>query len=85
MAFAPKMVLIPDSNGNYPIHLAIRNQQSFDTVMQIFKAVPETVTMRDENTKLLSFMLAVVGDWKNQVDQISITYQLLREDPHSLC
>ena len=80
----PQMVLIPDSNGNYPIHLAIYNQQSYTTVMHFFKEVPETIMIRDENTKLLPFMLAAVGEWENQEDQISITYELLREDPHSL-
>ena len=78
------MVLIPDREGNYPIHLAIYNRQSYDTVWYLFKAVPETNMIRDEKTKLLPFMLAAVGDWENQDDQISITYHLLREDPHSV-
>ena len=78
------MVLIPDSRGNYPIHLAIRSQQSYDTACSLFKALPETAMIRDAKTKLLPFMLAAVGDWKNKADQINITYELLREDPHSI-
>ena len=80
----PQMVLIPDSNGIYPIHLAIYNQQSYTTVMHLFEEVPETIMIRDENTKLLPFMLAAVGNWENQDDQISLINQLLKEDPHSL-
>ena len=78
------MVLIPDSEGNYPIHLAIQYQQSYDTVLHLFRALPETTMIQDFRTKLLPFMLAAVGKWENQDDQMAITYHLLRQDPHSI-
>jgi len=76
------MVIIPDSKGDYPLHIAIRNQQKYDVVDQLYKALPETGKFRDVRTNLLPFMLAAKGKWENEDDQISVTYQLLREDPH---
>ena len=84
LTIAPETLLAKNSKGHYPLHLALYNQQSYDTLTCLFKAAPKTITMRDEKTKLLPFMLAAVGEWKNQIDQIAIIYQLLREDPHSI-
>ena len=81
---APHMVLIPDSRGNYPIHLAIHYQQSYDTIKTLFEALPATMLMWDLKTKLLPFMLAAVGDWENENNQMTIIYELLKEDPHSI-
>ena len=75
------MVLITDSKGNYPLHIAINNQHSFDIVYQLYKAFPDTGKIRDETTKLLPFMLAALGLWKDETDQLNVSYKLLREDP----
>ena len=81
MDIAPQTVLIQDSKGNYPLHLAIQNQQSFDIVYRLFKASTCTGKILDVETNLLPFMLAAKDNWKDKRDQINITYQLLREDP----
>jgi len=82
LAILPQMAFIPDRNGNYPLHIAVNNQQSYDVVINLFKAFPEVGSIFDTKTGLLLFMLAAVGNWENQADQISVTYHLLREDPH---
>ena len=84
LAIAPQMVFIPDNKGNYPIHIAICNQQSHDVVSQLHRAFPEMGNIRDSKTKLLPFMLAAMGNWENEINQITIAYHLLREDPHSI-
>ena len=81
LAIAPQMVLIPDSKGNYPLHIAISKQHNFDVVYQLYKAFPYTGKIRDKRTKLLPFMLAALGHWKNETDQLNVSYKLLREDP----
>ena len=78
---APQMVLIPDSKGNYPLHIAINNRHSSDVVRQLYKAFPYTGKIRDEKTNLLPFMLAALGHWKDETDQLNISFELLREDP----
>ena len=80
--FAPQMVFIPDSKGNYPLHIAIRNQQKYDIIYQLFKVSTDAGKIRDVKTNLLPFMLAAKGNWENEKDQISTTCKLLREDPH---
>ena len=82
IALAPQMVFIPNKKGSYPLHIAIHNQQAYVVVHEIFKALPEMRYIQDVKTKLLPFMLAAVGDWESEMDQISIIYRLLREDPH---
>lgn len=82
MSFVPQIVLIPDSKGNYPLHIAIRNQQKYNIIYQLFGASTDTGKIRDVKTNLLPFMLAAKGNWESEEDQISITYKLLREDPH---
>ena len=84
LAIAPQMVLISDSKGDYPLHIAIHNQQSYETIRHLFEAFPCARKIGDANTNLLPFMLAAVGNWKNKKDQISVTYRLLREDPYSM-
>ena len=32
IAISPQMAFIPDKNGNYPLHIAIHNQYSYDVV-----------------------------------------------------
>ena len=84
IALAPQMMFIPDRNGNYPLHVAIKNQQCCNTIFEIFQAFSEVGSIQDATTNLLPFALAAIGDWRNEKDQITITYQLLREDPHSI-
>jgi len=79
------MVLIPNRNENYPLHLAIKNQQTCDTAHNLFQAFPGAGMKLDTKTKLIPFMLAAVGDWNRHGNQMTAIYQLLREDPHSLC
>ena len=81
LAIAPQMVLIPDSEGNYPLNIAIHNQLSSDVVYELHKAFPSTGKIRDEKTKLLPFMLAALGRWKDETDQLNVSYRLLQEDP----
>jgi len=82
LSIAPQMVLISDGKGNYPINIAIQNRHAYEIVYQLFKALPVTGKIRDIKTKLVPFMLAAVGNWKSEADQITIAYKLLREDPH---
>ena len=81
VTIAPQMAFIPDSRGNYPLHLAIGNQHTYDIIYQLYRTFPAVGKIRDAQTKLVPFMLAAMGSWKSERDQISITYQLLREDP----
>jgi len=82
VTIAQHMVLIPNNEGNYPLHIAIRNQQCYDVIYELFKALPEMAHMQDTETRLLPFMLSAMGKWNNEMDQIAITYQLLRDEPH---
>ena len=84
LAIAPQMVFIPDREGNYPLHIAINNQQSYLVTYELFKAFPAVGNILEFETSLLPFMLAAVGNWNNEADQITTAYQLLREDPHSI-
>ena len=84
LSIAPQMAFIPNSNGNYPLHVAIRYQQSFAIVYELFKAFPDMVQIKDAETSLLPFMIAAVENWAVEVDQITITYILIREDPNSI-
>jgi len=79
----PQMALIPDSQGNYPLHIAIHNQQSYDVIYSLYRAYPNTGKIRDLKTQLLPFMLAAVDNWdgNENYDQLTLTYLLLREDP----
>ena len=81
IAIAPRMVFIPDGGGNYPLHIAIHHQQSYQVSYQIYRAFPDMGKIRDVKTKLVPFMLAAIGNWQSEVDQITTTYQLLQEDP----
>jgi len=78
------MAFISDQKGNYPLHIAINNHQSCQVIYELFKAFPAIGAIVDINTGLLPFMLAAVNNWESISDQITITYQLLREDPHSV-
>ena len=81
---APEMASNADREGNYPLFIAIRNQQSYDTMLELFKTFPEIVGTKDVATNSLPFMLAAKGNWENEIDQVAIIYLLLREDPHSV-
>ena len=83
ISISPRMAFISDGKGNYPLHIAIHNQQGYDIICELFKASPDIVRMQDTKTKLLPFMLAAVGKWKSDIDQTSIIYYLLRKDPVS--
>ena len=58
---APQMALIPDTHGNYPLHLAIKNQHSFDIIHRVYKIYVEVGIIADVKARLLPFMLAGVG------------------------
>ena len=81
LATAPQMVFIPDGEGNYPLHIALHHQQSHEISYRIFQAFPDTGKIRDVKTKLVPFMLAAMGNWESEMDQITTSYQLLKEDP----
>ena len=78
------MVFIPDGNGNYPLHIAIQNHQSYDVIYQLFKVSTDIGRIHDVKTSLLPFMLAAEGNWESEKEQISTVYKLLREEPHLL-
>ena len=79
----PQMVFVPDSKGNYPMHIAIHNQQSHDIAHELFKAFLEISSTHDAKFNSLPFVLAAMGRWKSDPDELSIMCQLLREDPLS--
>ena len=81
LAIAPQMVLISNSEGNYALNIAIHNKLSYNVIYQLYKAFPGTGKIRDEKTQLLPFMLAALGRWKDETDQLNVSYTLLREDP----
>ena len=66
VAIASQMVLISDSEGNYPLHLTINNQQDVDTMHLLFAVLLKTIMMQDAKTQLLPFVLSATGKWKNQ-------------------
>ena len=75
------MVLLPDANGNYPLHIAIHNQQSSDVIYRLFKSCPDTGKIRDAENNLLPFMLVALGNWENEKNQLDSCHRILREDP----
>ena len=77
----PAMTFIPDVEGNYPLHIAINHKHSHKIIYWIYRACREVGEIEDVKTNLLPFMLAAVGDWINEKDQITIVYQLIREMP----
>ena len=78
----PQMVFVTDRKGNYPLHIAIQNHQSYDAIHRLFIKSTDAGKIRDGSNNLLLFMLAAVDNWEIDQDQISVTYELLREDPH---
>ena len=84
MDIAPNTASIPDNRGNYPLFIAIQNQQSYDTINEIFKAFPEVVETKDVIANLLPFVLAARENWENEIEQVTVTYFLLRQDPNSV-
>jgi len=84
LTIAPPIAFISDSRGNYPLHIAIHNQQSYAIICEIFKSSLGVMNIQDTRSQLIPYMLAAVGDWKSEKDQLSIIYFLLREDPHSI-
>ena len=40
ISIAPQMMFIADGNGNYPLHIAIHNQQEYEVVRELFGAFP---------------------------------------------
>ena len=81
LTMAPQMVLIPDLKQNYPLHIAIRHRQNYHVIHVLHKAIPDTGKICDAKTKLLPFMLAALGAWNDDADQLNVSYRLLREDP----
>ena len=84
MDIAPNTASIPDNRGNYPLFIAIQNQQSYDTINEIFKAFPEVIETKDIVTNSLPFVLAAGGNWENEIEQVTAIYFLLRQDPNSV-
>ena len=81
VSIAPQMFFIRDGEGNYPLHIAIHHEQSYQVSYQIYRAFPHMGKIRDVKTNLVPFMLAAIGNWESVMDQITTTYQLLREEP----
>ena len=54
-------VLIPDGKGNYPLHIAIHNQNSYQIIREMFRANLDIGTMLNIKTSLLPFMIAAIG------------------------
>ena len=68
IAIAKQMAFLPNIEGNFPLHIAIHNQQCFGMIHEIFHACPEVGGTQDKESRLLPFMLAAVGDWENGID-----------------
>jgi len=77
----PKMAAVPDRRGNYPLNISISNQQNFISTKIIFDAAPGIGRKPDAVDGLLAFMSAAVGDWDDEIDQITTIFYLLHEDP----
>ena len=75
------MVCIPDSNGNYPLHISIFNQQVFNATKQIFDASPWVGREANNVDGLFPFKSAAVGSWRNGLDQVNTILYLLQQDP----
>ena len=52
LTIAPLMTFILDSSGNYPLHIAICNQQCYVAICDLFKAFLEVRKMQDAETYL---------------------------------
>ena len=81
MTVAPQMVLIPDLECNYPLHIAIHSRQSYDVIHKLHETFPDTGKICDAKTALLPFKLAALGASDSETDQLNTSYRLLREDP----
>ena len=84
LAKAPQMAFCPDRRNNYPLHIAIRNEQECSVIFQLYNAFPEIGKIHDVETGLAPFILAATSNWSSTIDQISVIYYLLREDPPSV-
>jgi hypothetical protein len=81
VAMNPKMATISNKSGCYPLNISIFNQQSFSTNKVIFDAAPRIGRISCANDGLIPFMSAAVGEWDDEIDQISTIFYLLQEDP----
>ena len=78
------MAFCSDRRGNYPLHIAIKNQQEYSVIFEIHKAFPDVGKIHDAEFGLVPFILAATLSWKSTIDQTSVIYHLLREDPPSI-
>ena len=62
-----QMALIPDSQGNYSLHRAIHNQQSYDAIYTLYRAYHDAGKIRDLKTQLLPFMVITDENENNDV------------------
>ena len=81
LSLTPTMTNIPDRSGNYPLQISILNEQSFNGTKYIFDACPWVGREKNVRDGLVSFKLAAVGDWENDMDQINTILYLLLQDP----
>ena len=55
---APQMTFCSDRRGNYPLHIAIRNQQEYNVTFELHKAFPEVGKIQDMEIGLAPFISA---------------------------
>ena len=77
----PAMVSIKDRNGYFPLQISILNHQSFNATKLIYDACPCVGKEKDIVNDFVSFKLAAIGDWDNDVDQINTIFYLILQDP----
>jgi len=84
LIIAPRTALCSDRRDNYPLHIAIQNQQEYRVIFELHKAFPDAGKIQDVESGLIPFILAATLSWKSTIDQTSVIYYLLREDPPSI-
>ena len=80
LSINPTMVCVKDRNGSFPLQISIKNHQSFQSTKFIYDACPYIGREKDIDG-FISFKLAAVGNWDNDIDQINTIYYLIVNDP----
>ena len=74
------MVCARDRNGYFPLQISIRSQQRFSATKLIYDTYP-CIGRESDLNGFLSFQLAAIGDWDNDIDQINSIFYSIVQDP----
>jgi hypothetical protein len=81
----PSAASIPNAQGRVPLMLAAASHYSWETTIKsLFAAEPRAISSRDPTTLLYPFAVAAVDESREEADQLSTIYELLRVDPSVL-